>query len=77
MRMRREIVFDSVLSEDIANLMVELGIKEEFERGEFNCHICNDVICYENFKLIFPKESHEFGFICNKPRCFVQFTLRE
>lgn len=77
MGIRREITFDTVLSEDVTHLMKDFGIIEKFEGGEYHCHICNDVISYENFKLIFPKEDHEFGFVCNKPKCFVGFTLRE
>jgi len=55
----------------------ELGVADDFEAGNFHCNICNDIIKYDNFKLIFPKEDQKFGFICNKPKCFVEFALRE
>lgn len=68
---------DAVLSEDVARIIEGLGLREEFERGECHCYICNDIVNYTNLKLVFPMENHKVGFLCNKPRCFVEFTLKE
>ena len=67
----------AVLSEDVARLIEQLGLREEFERGECHCHICNDIVNYTNLKLLFPMENHKVGFVCNKPKCVVAFAVKE
>ncbi len=77
MAIKDNITVDAVLSEDVARLIQELDLREEFERGECHCYICNDVVNYTNLKLMFPMEDHKVGFLCNKPQCFVDFALKE
>ncbi len=77
MVIRRDTTLDSVLTEDVTHLMTELGIITEFETGRFPCEICDDVMNYHNFKIIFAKKEHEFGFVCNKPTCLTEFALRD
>ena len=77
MAVRDKVNVDAVLSEDVARLIEQLGLREEFERGECHCHICNDIVNYTNLKLMFPMEDRKVGFLCNKPQCFVEFALRE
>lgn len=68
---------DAVLSEDVARLIEQLGLREKFQRGECHCHICNDIVKHTNLKLMFPMDDHKVGFLCSKPQCFVEFALRE
>lgn len=75
MTVNRKVEIDAVLSEDVSSLINELGIREQFEQGDYNCHICNDVMHDENLKLIFPTENRDIGFVCSKPKCFVDFVL--
>lgn len=75
-RFSRDAEVDAILSEDVSRLLGELGIRDKFERGEYQCHVCNDIMSYENLKLIFPLDNDQTGFVCNKPECFVEFILR-
>ena len=77
MAIKRDVEVDAVLSEDIVELIKELGIYKEFEQGEYHCYICGDIINYENLRIIFPLEDNEVGFVCGKPGCFVDFALTE
>ena len=77
MATRDQVNVDAVLSEDVARVIEKLGLREEFERGECRCHICNDIVDYTNLKLLFPMDNHQVGFLCNKPQCFVEFALKE
>lgn len=77
MAVRDKVTVDAVLSQDMARLIEQLGLRKEFERGECHCYICNDTVNYTNLKLVFPMENHKVGFLCNKPQCFVEFALKE
>ena len=72
MAIKRNISIDAVLSEDVARLIDQLGLRDRFERGDCCCHICNDTMDYTNLKLIFPMEDQKVGFLCNKPQCFAE-----
>jgi hypothetical protein len=68
---------DAILTEDIKKLLEELNLRKDFEAGKCRCLVCNDIVDYKNLKLVFPMENRQVGFLCNKPQCFVEFTLRE
>lgn len=77
MTVRDKVKVAAILGEDLVCLIDELHLRREFEGGECHCHFCNDVVDYTNLKLLFPTKDHIVGFLCNKPKCFVEFALQE
>lgn len=69
---------DALLDEQFGKLLTSLDIREAFEDGQFKCFICGDGINHTNVKAAFPvSETHEVGFLCNKPECLMEFALTE
>ena len=75
MSVSKEIEMDAVDIERLNALLDVLGIKSDFQKGEYHCEVCNDTMTYENVKFVFPKDDRTVGFVCKKSVCVVEFTI--
>ena len=69
-----KVEIDAILDEEVDTFLDRLGIKKEFDAGDFRCSVCGRIITRENLKLIIPSETH-FEFVCDNPVCMIRFTL--
>ena len=63
----------AVHERDLNNVFEKLGIKIQFEKGEFKCKFCKQKITHLNLYSIFP-ESGNINFVCDVSACVVAFA---
>ncbi len=68
---------DAILGEEFIELIDSLEVKDEFEKGVYNCIICGDKVDYKNVLIVFPLSQDEVGFVCKKPECVVNYKSSE
>ena len=65
---------NTIHERDIENLLIQLGIKEQFLNNELNCKFCKDTVNMENIYSFLP-ESGTVNIICDKPKCITDLML--
>lgn len=64
----------AVHTDDLENLLRQLGRREDFIEGKVKCKFCKDLINGENIYSLL-RESGTVNFICDKPDCISNFML--
>ena len=57
-----------IYENDLRELFTRLNILREFEEENLKCNFCDEVLNYENFHSIFPREGR-IEYSCNKLDC--------
>ena len=73
---RMKEIVQAVLGSEVRSFFESLNLLQAFERGEFTCHKCGDVINVENFRAV---TRHHGGlmFSCNKNECLSSLASLE
>ena len=66
---------NAILGEEFDKLLETLGVMEDFKAGKYRCNVCKDKVTANNVLLVFPLSENEVGFICNKPKCIIEYKL--
>ena len=71
----KEIV-QAVLGTELRSFFESLNLLQAFERGEFACHRCGDIITAQNFRAV---TRHRGGlmFSCDKSECLSSLAALE
>ena len=75
MILNRQKEVSAVLGEDFDQLLSRLGIRSEFEAGNYKCQNCQQSITVNNVLLVFPIPEREVGFLCRNPECVVEYAV--
>lgn len=71
----KEIV-QAVLGTEVRSFFQSLNLLQAFERGEFTCHKCGDVITAENFRAV-TRHHGGLKFSCDKNDCLFSLATLE
>ncbi len=71
----KEIV-QAVLGTEVLSFFESLNLLQAFERGEFACHKCGDVITAENFRAV-TRHHGGLKFSCDKNECLSSLAALE
>ena len=66
---------NAILSEEFDQLLDILEVREQFERGAYQCENCRAPITHNNVVMVFPLPDREVGFLCAKAGCGLEVSV--
>ena len=73
----RETQIDAILGEEFDELLVQLGVRDDFIAGKYHCQICDKQVDAENVLLVLPLPEQRVGFVCRRPECLATYTAQK
>ena len=64
---------NAILGEEFDVLLDRLGIREQFESGQWSCANCHEPLDRDSVLLIFPLPDRNVGMLCRKSECAVEY----
>ncbi len=66
---------EAVYKHDLYQLLKNLGLLDEFKKGDIKCQFCKDQINKKNFGAIFPLAEKIF-FSCSRLECITKLPKK-
>ena len=64
--------FHFVHPDEVSDFFHQIGLHEEFLKGEIYCNFCEEIIGAENFKAV-TRCRGQLIFVCDKSTCYEDF----